>query len=287
MIAVDEIRTFAVFAETVSLSAAARELHLTQPAVHAHLKRLSERLGVPLYHRAGRGLVLTREGIEVAAFARDAVERASAFEARLRGAPEKARVVLAAGAGALVHVLSPGIRAFTRSHKGVLEILSADASAAVEATLRGTAHVGVGALGSVPEELEAHLLTDVAQVLVMPKEHPFAKKRRVHLTDLDEAPLVLPPEGRPQRAALDSAFAAHGVRVHRTATAQGWEVVVRLVELGVGLGIVNGAVRLPRALVSRPLRELPRARYLAFTRHRPSVDAATLLTALVKGVGTT
>lgn len=167
MIAADEIRTFAVFAETVSLSAAARALHLTQPAVHAHLKRLSERLGVPLYHRAGRALVLTREGVEVAAFAKDAVERAAAFEARLRGDPEHARVVLAAGPGALVHVLSAGIRAFARSHAGTLEILSADAAAAVEATLRGSAHVGVGAMGSVPDELEARLLTDVAQVLVL------------------------------------------------------------------------------------------------------------------------
>ena len=286
MVAADEIRTFAVFAETVSLSAAARALHLTQPAVHAHLKRLSGRLGVPLYQRAGRGLVLTREGIEVAAFARDAVERAAALEARLRGEAGSRRVVLAAGAGALVHVLSPGIRAFTRTYKGTLEILSADAATAVEATLRGTAHVGVGATVSVPDELEAHLLMDVAQVLVVPREHPFAKRRRVRLSDLDGARFVLPPEGRPQRAALEAAFTAHGVCVDRTATAQGWEVVLRLVELGVGLGVVYGSVRLPRALVSRPLRELPRTRYLAFTRRRPSTEAEVLRSALVKNVGT-
>ncbi len=287
MLTADEIRTFAVFADTVSLSATARALHLTQPAVHAHLKRLSERLGVPLYHRSGRGLVLTREGIEVAAYARDSVDRAGAFAARLRGEPESARVVLAAGAGALVHVLSPGIRAFTRSHRGMLEIVSADTSAAVSATLRGSAHVGVGAAAHVPDELEASLLSEVAQVLVVPKEHPFAKRRRVLLSDLDGARLVMPPEGRPQRAALDAAFATHGVRVDRTATARGWEVVVRLVALGVGLGIVNGAVRLPRGLVSRPLRELPRVRYLAFTRRRPSPEADALRSALVKHVGVT
>ena len=97
----------------------------------------------------------------------------------------------------------------------------------------------------------------------------------------------MPPEGRPQRAALDAAFATHGVRVDRTATARGWEVVVRLVALGVGLGIVNGAVRLPRGLVSRPLRELPRVRYLAFTRRRPSPEADALRSALVKHVGVT
>ena len=282
MIAADEIHTFAVFAETVSLSSTARKLHLTQPAIHAHLKRLSERLGVPLYHRAGRGLVLTREGVEVAAFARDAVERASSLEARLRGEAESKRVVLATGAGALLHVLSAGIRAFSRSHRGPLEILAADAAAAVEATLVGTAHVGVAAIGSVPDELEAHLLADVAQVLVLPKDHLLAKRRRVLLRDVDGERMVLPPEGRPQRIALDTAFAAHDVRIDRTATAIGWEVVLRLVELGVGLGVVNGAVRLPRTLVSRPLRELPRVRYLAFTRKKAAKEAEALRSALVQ-----
>ncbi|MCW5834079.1 MAG: LysR family transcriptional regulator [Labilithrix sp.] len=124
MIAADELRTFAVFAETVSLSAAARALHLTQPAVHAHLKRISQRLGGAALPPRRRGLVLTREGIELAAFARDAVERAAALEARLRGERENTRVVLATGAGALVHVLSPGIRAFTRRADGARDPLS-------------------------------------------------------------------------------------------------------------------------------------------------------------------
>lgn len=284
MTTADEIRTFAVFAETASLSAAARTLHLTQPAVHAHLKRLAERLGVPLYHRAGRGLVLTREGLEVAAYARDAVDRATTLEARLHGKTGPRRVVLAAGAGALVHVLSPGIRAFTRTFEGSLEIVTANATAARDAVLRGIAHVGVGANLSVPDELEARLLTEVAQVVVVPRAHPFAARRRVLLSDLDGAPLVLPPEGQPQRAALDAAFAAHDVHVDRRATAHGWEVVVRLVELGVGLGIVNGSVRLPRSVVARPLRELARTRYVAFVRRPASGDGERLRDALVKHV---
>jgi hypothetical protein len=54
--------------------------------------------------------------------------------------------------------------------------------------------------------------------------------------------LVLPPPGRPQRAALDAALA--GVEVHVGAIATGWDVVMRLVELGVGLAtyIMTAAV---------------------------------------------
>ncbi len=64
MISSDRLHTFAVFAEDNNLSRAAKRLHLSQPAVHAQLKALADELGVPLYQRAGRGLVLTKEGVD-------------------------------------------------------------------------------------------------------------------------------------------------------------------------------------------------------------------------------
>ncbi len=92
---------------------------------------------------------------------------------------------------------------------------------------------------------------------------------------------LLPPEGRPQRIALDAALAAKGVHVTAGALATGWELTLRLVELGAGLAVVNASVRIPRGLVARPLAELPRIRYVALTRRRPRADAAALVAALV------
>lgn len=293
MIHSDWLLAFSVFAEDANLSRAAKRLHLSQPAVHAQLRKLSDALGVPLYHRAGRGLVLTREGIEVAAFARDAEERSRDLVAKMRGESADAprRVVLAAGAGALLHVLGEGLRAFGRSYEGRLEILTADASGAADAVLRGIAHVGVIAVmcdaGSATEtgrdgaELATSRLTEVGQLVVVPRGHRLATRRRVALADLEGERLVLPPEGRPQRVALDAALAARGVRVVVGALATGWELTLRLVELDAGIAIVNASVKIPRALVARPIAELPRLRYVALTRRRPREDAASLVRALV------
>lgn len=272
------LETFATFAEDASLSRAAKRLHLSQPAVHAQLRRLSEILGVALYQRAGRGLVLTQAGIEVAAFAREASDRSDDLVARLRGeeGAEK-RVVLAAGAGALLYVLGDGLRSFSRAYEGRLDILTSDAPAAVEAVTRGTAHVGVVA-GAVPiGDLERHRIVEVGQVLVAPKGHVLAKKRSLSLTDLHGERLVLPPQGRPQRAALDAALAARGVQITVGAIAGGWDLVLHLVGLGVGLAIVNGSVEVPRGLTTRPLRELPRIAYAAITRKKPGPDASLLV----------
>jgi DNA-binding transcriptional LysR family regulator len=118
-------------------------------------------------------------------------------------------------------------------------------------------------------------------VLVVPSRHPLASKRRVTLANLDRARLVLPPRGRPQRAMLDAALADQGIEVREGAIALGWELVVHLVAVGAGIAIVNGSVRIPRGLVTRPVPELPRVRYRAFTRPGPREPAATLLRLLV------
>ena len=273
------------FAEDANLSRTAKRLHLSQPAVHAQLRKLSDAVGVPLYQRVGRGLQLTREGAEVAAFARDAAERERDLVARLGGVSEAdPHVILAAGAGALLHVLGEGLRAFGKAYVGRLEIVTADTTAALAAVTSGAAHVGVVALSSaapLPGELDHHRLTEVGQMLVMPKTHRLASRRRLRLEDLEGERLVLPPEGRPQRVALETAFAERGVRVTAGAIATGWELVVRLVELGAGLGVVNASVAITRGLVARPLAELPRVRYVAITRRRPRPDVALLAETLV------
>ncbi|MGC4094493.1 MAG: LysR family transcriptional regulator [Polyangiaceae bacterium] len=56
------LRVFGVVAECGSVTEAARRLYLTQPAVSAALRRLSDALGTPLFARRGRGLSLSRRG---------------------------------------------------------------------------------------------------------------------------------------------------------------------------------------------------------------------------------
>lgn len=271
------LETFATFAEDASLSRAAKRLHLSQPAVHAQLRRLSELLGVALYQRAGRGLVLTPAGIEVAAFARDASERSGDLVARMKGEGVERRVVLAAGAGALLYVLGDGLRSFTRAYVGRLDVTTADGPSAIDAVTRGSAHVGVVAGPAPIGDLERHRLVEVGQVLVVPSQHALAKKRGLSLSDLHGERLVLPPPGRPQRAALDAALGARGVQITVGAIATGWDLVLHLVLLGVGLAVVNASVKAPRGLVARPLRELPRIAYAAITRKKPGPDASLLV----------
>jgi hypothetical protein len=80
---------------------------------------------------------------------------------------------------------------------------------------------------------------------------------------------------------LENALRACGVSVTLGAVAGGWDLALKLVELGFGLAVVNGCCRVPRGLVTRSLRELSAVRYIAFTRPRAQKDAERLLRLLV------
>ena len=58
----EQLFAFAVFAEHLSFTHAAKRLGLSQPALHVQVKKLSESVGVPLYTKRGKALVLTAAG---------------------------------------------------------------------------------------------------------------------------------------------------------------------------------------------------------------------------------
>ena len=267
MISADHLESFIAFAETRSFTRAAERLAISQPSLHVKIRKLADSLGVPLYRRAGRGIELTREGLRLLGFARDALERSARFEAELAGRDDTAPLVLAAGEGAFLYLLGDAIRAFVRRRATpILRLSTLDRDATIRAVELGEAHIGVAALDELPTSIWAEPIARVGAVAVIPSGHRLARRRAVRLADLGGERLIVPPEGRPHRATLSRALASEGIEWHPVVEARGWELMLHFARLGVGLAVVNGCCRIPRGLVARPLRELPRITYYALQR---------------------
>ncbi|MBB4013388.1 LysR family transcriptional regulator [Niveibacterium umoris] len=80
-----QLRLFLALAETGSVTAAAREQHVTQPTVSMQLKQLADSVGLPLYEVTGRKLHLTEAGERLAQTCRDLFDRWDAFEMEVDG----------------------------------------------------------------------------------------------------------------------------------------------------------------------------------------------------------
>ncbi len=278
-IELDRLRAFGVFASHLNFTHAAAELHITQPALHMQIKRLSEQLGVVLYRREGRGLQLTEAGVRVQRFAAELDRRAHDFAAELSGAVTS-DVRLMAGEGAYLYLLGAAVRRFRRD-RARLRLLTGNAEQTVAAVHNGRAELGVAALERPPADLQAQPLTVVGACVAMPKGHPLARRRSVRFTDLRRASLVLPPPGRPHRVAVAQALARADVDYDVAVEASGWELMLHFVGLGLGLAIVNSCCRMPRGVVSRPIAGLAPVRYYVLTTTSELRPPAVRLRALL------
>ncbi|GAB3282286.1 LysR family transcriptional regulator [Kineosporia babensis] len=259
----DGLRAFAVFARHLNLTAAAAELHLAQPSLHAKIGKLARELGTPLYERDGRGLRLTPAGEKLAWFAQENVRRAKDFIAELDGRPTS--LTIAAGHGTFRWVIGEGVRGLVNSGRE-LHVRTANREQAITEVAAGRADVGVFGSRPPPPHLASTEIARYPQVLMLPAGHPLTAQAQCTLKDLAGLPLLLPPPERPHRQELARALLDAGVSIAVAAEVDGWDLMTHFVALGLGAAVVNGCVSAPENVVAIPIRDLPDVRYWAVWR---------------------
>lgn len=274
----DALFSFAVFSEQRSFTRAARLLGISQPALFVQVKKLTAEVGVALYRRDGRALALTAAGERLAAFAREVKAQERLVLADVRGEADVSQVTLAAGAGALVHLLGEPLRRFPKD-RWPLRILTANAADAATAVREARADLAVAALRAPPRDLVAHELRRVGQHVVVPEGHRLARRRVVRGRDLEGEALVLAPRPSPQRDSLEALLAGVSFRV--AVEVAGWETMLHLARIGVGLAVVNDFCKPPRGTRAIALEGAPTIPY--FLLERGALGAgAEKLAALVR-----
>lgn len=260
----DSLQAFSVFAEEKNFTRAAARLHLSQPALHTKIGNLSRSLGLELYVRKGRQIEVTHAGSQLQRFARELVHSAAEFDMELQGNAAGQPVILTAGEGSYLYLLGDGIKSYCSLKKRPLVLHTAPGPASMEAVISARAHLGVGSVEAAPSGVIVRPLTKVGQVVVVPAGHSLGKKRNVRLKDLQGGCLVVPPVGLPHRTMISRMLQSANVDWNVAVEATGWELIVKFVQLGLGIAIVNEFCRLPKGLIARPVPELPSIQYSLF-----------------------
>lgn len=265
---------FLAFAQTRNFTRAARQVHLSQPALFERVRRLAERLDARLYVRNGREIELTEAGERLAAFARESLSRTEAFVRELRGEAPRDSVGLIAGEGAYLYCLGPAISHFVKAHPGALRALTGGAVAAAEAVRSGRADLAFTVVDVVPSGLAAEEVLRVPMCAALPAHHPKARRPRLPLDALAGEPLVLPPAGRLYRDLVARFFAKGGGDVPPPVEADGWPLMLAFVQAGLGLAVVNGSCVPPPGVVLRPIPELGTVGYRLLRRRAAQLSPA-------------
>lgn len=284
-----QLQIFEAVARHQSVTQAASELHVTQPAVSMQLRELEAQVGVPLLDRQGRRLHLTEAGLELQHHARRAnglMQDIAAAMNQLRGLE---RGVLRLAVVSTANYFLSGILArYSRQFPGVRISLSvANRDAVLTALAESAAEVAV--TGQPPEggEVVAQHFLDNPLVVIAAPEHPLAALDAIALQRLEGEVLVLREQGSGTRAAMERHFAQHGLRFRTGCELASNEAVKQAVQAGIGLGVVSAQTLelelLTRRLVVLPVAGFPILRrwYVVHRSERRLSPAATALRSML------
>jgi DNA-binding transcriptional LysR family regulator len=236
-----QLRLFAAVAEHKSVTRAAEDVHLTQPAVSIQIKRLEAKVGMPLIEHIGKELHLTVAGEEVFEAAKDVLERLNDLETSLNDLRGEV-------AGPLnVHVVSSGkyfmpqlLGSFVRRYPRVEPRLQITNRASLLVSLAKN-QSDLYIMGQPPEGVsvvEYPFLENILVVVARP-DHPLAGRKRIPLAEIAKERFVGRESGSGTRKAVEKLFRDEGLDISAYIELDSAEGIKQGVIGGLGIGVLS------------------------------------------------
>lgn len=201
-----QLKYFVKSAEYLNFSVAAKHLYITQSTLSQQIKQLEYELGFDLFLRNSRHIMLTEAGEEFLPFARKTILDAEDAVQRLHDLQHVKVGTLKVGVTySLSTVLTEGLICFMKEFPGIKlevfyktvdELLTLLRERKVDFVLSYKPLSEASDIASMP-------LFENSLALVVSKEHPLAKRKKIELKELEELPMILPSKGLQARMMLD------------------------------------------------------------------------------------
>lgn len=204
------LRYLDAIARTGSIRRAAAELNIASSAINRQLIALEEELGVQLFERLPRRLLLTAAGEVVIEHVRETLRGQARVRAKLDALKGlmRGRIELALTPGLAEGAIPEIISEFVEERPGVqITLRSMRVDLIASAVLNGEVDLGLGYYLLPNPGLRPLLRFDTHFGAVMSVDHPLARNTTLRLGDLMGHPIVLVEPGGPLRAIIDKAFA--------------------------------------------------------------------------------
>ena len=236
-----QMRVFAAVARNLSFTKAARELHLTQPAISQQVKLLEEEVGLALFEHIGRKVHLAPAGVELLRYTEQAMEllrQASESLSAMRGLK---RGVLKLGAVSTAKYFAPSLlSAFTPAYPEVtIKFVVGNRQEIIQQLAAN--EIDLVIMGRPPRELEtvAEAFAKHPQVIIASPTHPLAAKRRIKLSQLATEYFLIRETGSGTRASMERVFGERGVPFRVSMEVTSNETIKQAVMADMGISFIS------------------------------------------------
>ena len=288
------VRYFLAVAESLNFSKAAQQLHIAQPPLSRQIRQLEDELGVELFVRNHHRVQLTKAGRAFLDEGRKLVVQAGhAAEAARHAQKGESGIVRIGIASGLGGVVAKAVAENCKRFPGInIECKDIFSSLQNENLEKGEIDLGFLRPPVDQVKLDCELLFEEEFVVVLPRNHRFAKRKFVKLKEVADEPLIIFDRhfstglydrilGLYSRQGLTPHFAVTHVEAHEEA---GAIMVASGKAIFIGAGAIVTRAVAGVELVSVPLNEAE-ARievYMAWRRNEESVAVLGFLDSVRK-----
>ncbi|MBQ4053272.1 MAG: LysR family transcriptional regulator [Clostridia bacterium] len=244
MVNLDLYRVFYTVAKCGSLTRAAEELYISQPAVSQSVKQLENQLGVSLFNRTHRGMELSAQGGKLIF---DEVERALGLlneaENRILQTKMSATGTIRIGASDTIfeYFLADKIVDFHERFPAVKIELMADFTPDTIGKLKAD-HCDIAFVNlpiTVDSELELYgNCMRLNDIFIAGEKYKELAEGTISLAQLKKYPLILMDKNTVSRHAIDNFFHTVGIELPPSIEVGSWDLMKRLVIRGMGIGVI-------------------------------------------------
>jgi DNA-binding transcriptional LysR family regulator len=214
-----QLRSFINVARLLSFNRAARKMNYAQSSVSAQIHALEEELGVNLFDRLGKTIILTEAGERLVQYAEkiSALEEETRSELKSDGQPRGSLTIrMPESLGA--YRFPPVIKKFVSEYPGVRLNFTACTHEGLQQDLRkGVTDLGFLLTESINDaDLEAEVLGFENIILVAAARHPLTTKKQVRANDLKEETFLLSRVDCSYRRSFEKLVEAQGISIQNT-----------------------------------------------------------------------
>ena len=237
----DELESFIQVARLRSFSAAAQQLHISQPAMSKRIQSLESQLGVSLFDRLGKRVRLTPAGELLVGKANAILDLSRDMERDVGNLAQtvKGRLSMATSHHIGLHRLSPVLQRFTQQYPEVeLDIKFEDSEVAHKLVRAGDIELAVVTLNPAGEREQPDLDTKTIwqDPLCFVNARPLPDV--TSLGQLASLPCILPGPNTFTGRIVTERFASEGLELNPALSTNYLETISMLVSVGVGWSVL-------------------------------------------------
>lgn len=234
-----QLQVFLKITETKSITKAAEELHLTQPAVSIQLKNLQDQFEIPLTEIIGRQLYVTDFGKEIAIAAERILEEVNAinyktlaYKGILSG---KLKIsVVSTGKYVMPYFLSE----FANNNKGIEIEMDVTNKSKVIKSLKNN-EVDFALVSIIPNDIQVESQILMQNKLFLVGNKKTAVNQKIKIDNLlSEIPLIYREDGSATRISMEKFMTDKGIKAKMKLQLTSNEAVKQAVIAGLGLSIM-------------------------------------------------